>query len=81
MGRLVAASSGRAWPASRLRGRERVVEGLDRFSSGRRVENEASSLASVLDLDPEVVLEISAIPEQVDDDSAVLAVSEMTRCG
>jgi len=35
------------------------------------VKNEASSVALVLDLDTEFIFEISAIPEQVDDDSAV----------
>jgi hypothetical protein len=63
------------------RGRERVVEGLDRFSSGQRVESEAGSLSQVLDLDAEFVLEIAAVPKQVDGDSVGLAVSEVISRG
>src|SRR5512132_4606609 len=58
-------------------GRERVVEGLDRLSPCRWVENEAGSLAPVLDLDAEFVLEVAAVPKQVDDDSVGVAVSEV----
>jgi len=36
-----------------------------------------SSLARILDLDPEFVPEISVCPEEVDDDSGALAVSEV----
>ena len=57
---------------------ERVPEGLDRFSGCLRVENEAGSIAPVLDFDAEFVHEISAIPKQVDDDSAGFTVSEMS---
>ena len=46
------------------RGRERVVEGLDRFSPCHRVENEAGSLAPVLDLDAEFILQVAAIPNR-----------------
>jgi hypothetical protein len=63
------------------RGRERVVEGLDRFSSGYRVESEAGSLAEVLDLDMEFVLEIAGVPKQVDGDSVGFAVSEVISRG
>ena len=62
-------------------GRERVVEGLDRFSSGHRVESEAGSRAPVLDLDTEFILEIAAVPKQVDGDSVGLAVSEVISRG
>jgi len=48
---------------------------LDRFSSGHWVESEAGSLAQVLDLDTEFVLEIAAVPKQVDGDSVGLTVS------
>src|SRR5512132_1261616 len=58
-------------------GRERVVEGLDRFSPCQGMENEAGSLAPVLDLDAEFVLEVAAVPKQVDDDSLGVAVSEV----
>jgi hypothetical protein len=57
---------------------ERVPEGLDRFSACLRVENEAGSIAPVLDFDAEFVHEISAIPKHVDDDSAGFTVSEMS---
>jgi hypothetical protein len=57
---------------------KRVAERLDRFLARTRVENEASSIAPVLDFDAEFVLEISAIPKQVDDDSAGFTVSEMS---
>jgi hypothetical protein len=40
------------------------------------VENKASSLARIDDLDPKFIL-ASAVPEQVDDDPVVLAVSEV----
>lgn len=60
---------------------KRVAEGLDRFSACPRVENEASSIAPVLDFDAEFVLEISAVPKQVDDDSAGFTVSEMSSRG
>jgi hypothetical protein len=63
------------------RGRERVVEGLDCFSSGHRVESEAGSLAQVLDFDTEFVLEIAAVPKEVDGDSVGLAVSEVISRG
>jgi len=63
------------------RGREWVVEALDRFSSGHRVESEAGSLAQVLDLDTEFVLEVAAVPKQVDGDSVGLTVSEVIRRG
>jgi hypothetical protein len=63
------------------RSRERVVEGLDRFSSGHRVESEAGSLAEVLDLDMEFVLEIAGVPKQVDGDSVGFAVSEVISRG
>ena len=56
------------------RGRERMVEGLDRFPPCQWVENEAGSLAPVLDLDAEFVLEVAAVPKQVDDDSVGVAV-------
>src|SRR5262245_38542310 len=56
--------------------RERVVEGLDRLSSGPRVENEASSFTLVFDLDPEFIAQISG-PIEVNDDSAALPVSEV----
>jgi hypothetical protein len=46
------------------RGCERVVEGPDGFSSGCRGEKEADSHAPVLDLDPESVIDVSAIPEE-----------------
>jgi hypothetical protein len=55
------------------------MEGLDRVSPSRGVENETGSLALVLDLDPELGLEVSGVPEQVDDDSVALAVSEVIR--
>jgi hypothetical protein len=45
------------------------------------VENEAGSLALVLDLDAELIPEISAVPKEVDDDSAALPVSEMLSPG
>jgi hypothetical protein len=61
--------------------REGVIEGLDRLSTGPRVENEGASLALVLDFDSELIPEISAIPEEVDDDSAALPVSEMINLG
>jgi hypothetical protein len=61
--------------------RERVVEGLECFSPGRRVENEASSVAPVLNLDAEFIFELAVIPEQVDDDPVGLAVSEVCTCG
>jgi len=54
-----------------------VVEGLDRFSPCQWVENEAGALAPVLDLDAEFVLEVAAVPKQVDDDSVGVAVSEV----
>jgi len=63
------------------RGRERVVESLDRFFSGQRVESEAGSLAQVLDLDTEFVLEVAAVPKQVDGDSVGLTVSEVISRG
>jgi hypothetical protein len=53
-----------------------MVEGLDCFPAGRRVENKASSLARIDDLDPKFIL-ASAVPEPVDDDPVVLAVSEV----
>jgi hypothetical protein len=56
--------------------REGVMEGLGRLSAGPRLENEFSSLALVLDLDSELIPEISVVPEEVDDDSAALPVSE-----
>ena len=52
------------------------MEGLDRLPAGPRLENEFSSLALVLDLDSELIPEISVVPEEVDDDSAALPVSE-----
>jgi hypothetical protein len=61
--------------------REGVVERLDRLSPRPRVENEASSLAVVLDLDPELVPETPALPEEVDDDSAALPMSEVISPG
>jgi hypothetical protein len=61
--------------------RERVVKGLEGFSPYRRMENEASSVALVLDLDAEFVFEISAIPKQVNDDSAGFPVSKMVSRG
>jgi hypothetical protein len=45
------------------------------------VENEAGSGAPVLDLDAEFVLEVAAVPEQVDDDSVGLAMSELISRG
>jgi hypothetical protein len=45
------------------------------------VENEASSLAVVLDLDPKLIPEIPALPEEIDDDSAALPVSEVISPG
>jgi hypothetical protein len=57
---------------------KRVAEGLDRFSACPGVENEARSIAPVLDFYAEFVLEISAIPKQVDDDSAGFTVSQMS---
>jgi hypothetical protein len=54
-----------------------VVKGLDGFSTGHRVEHEAGALTPVQDLDAELPLDVSAIPEEVDDDSVVLAVSEV----
>jgi len=62
-------------------GRERVVEDLNCVSPSCRVEHEARSIAPVRNLDPELVLELSAIPEQVDDDSFALAVSEVISRG
>jgi len=56
-----------------------VVEGLDRFLAGRRVEDEADTLTPVFDLDPEVIDDVSATPEQVDDDVGALPVPEMSR--
>jgi hypothetical protein len=73
-GRLIHAA--RDSPLS-AHGRERVVEGPDRFSPCGRVENEASTPTTVLDLDAEFVLEISAIPEQVDHDSTAFPMSEV----
>jgi hypothetical protein len=61
--------------------REGVVERLDRLSPRPRVENEASSLAVVLDLDTELIPEIPALPEEIDDDSAALPVSEVISPG
>jgi hypothetical protein len=57
------------------------MEALEGFSPGRGVENEASSVASILDLDAEFIFEFAAIPEQVDDDSVGLPVSEVRTCG
>jgi hypothetical protein len=54
---------------------------MERFSPGRRAENEASPVAPVLDLDAEFVIELAAIPEQVDDDSVGLTVAEVRTCG
>jgi len=53
------------------------MEGLDRFATGGRVKDEGRSLAPVLDLDPELVLEALAVPEQVDDDPVALAMTEV----
>ena len=61
--------------------REGVVERLDSLSPRPRVENEASSLAVVLDLDPELIPEIPPPPEEIDDDSAALPVSEVISPG
>jgi hypothetical protein len=58
-----------------------VVERLNRFSPRPRVENEVSSLALVLDLDPELLLETAVTPKQVDDNSAGLPVPEVISCG
>jgi hypothetical protein len=58
-----------------------VVKGLDRFSPRQWVENEAGSLAPVLDLDAEFVLEVAAVPKQVDDDSVGLPMSELISRG
>ena len=61
--------------------REGMVERLDRLSPRSRMENEASSLVVVLDLDPELIPEIPALPEEIDDDSAALPVSEVISPG
>src|SRR6266511_3022375 len=50
------------------RGHEWVVKGLD-------------SLTPVLDLDAEFILEVAAVPKQVDDDSVGLAMSELISRG
>jgi hypothetical protein len=55
-----------------------VVEGLDRSRPGQRVKNEAVSGAPVRDFDAEVIGELLAVPEEIDDDSAGLTVCEMT---
>jgi len=54
---------------------------MDRLSPSRRIEHEAGSLAPVLDLDAKFIRQIPAIPEQVDDDSVGLAVSEVISRG
>lgn len=53
-----------------------MVERLDPLLAGPWVENEASPLALVLDLDSELIADISPIPEEVDDDSAARPVRE-----
>jgi hypothetical protein len=53
------------------------MERLDRLAARRRVEDEARSLAPVLDLDPEFAVEASSFPEQVDDDSSALAMADV----
>src|SRR5262245_6673176 len=80
--RRASVSRGALLAVERLRrSRERVVERLDRVAGGLRIENEPRSVALVLDLDPELVREIPVVPEEVDDDSIVLAVREVISSG
>jgi hypothetical protein len=51
-----------------------VVEGLARFSP-LSPDGGRSALAPVRDLEPELVLEVASIPEQVDDESVGLPTS------
>jgi hypothetical protein len=51
-----------------------------RLSPGRRVEEKTIPTPPVLYLDAELIPEIVALPEQVDDKSGVLPMSEMIRC-
>jgi hypothetical protein len=60
-----------------MQSRERVVEGFDRLSPRRGAEDEASSLALVLDLDQKFVFKSAARPIQVNHEPAGLPVREV----
>jgi hypothetical protein len=53
------------------------MKGPDRLPAGGRVQDEASSVAPVLNLHTEFVVKIAAFPEQVDHDPGSLPVPEM----
>jgi hypothetical protein len=58
-----------------------VVECLDRVSARPWIEHQPGSLMLVIELDAEFILEISPIPEQVDDDSVGLPMSKVVGRG
>jgi hypothetical protein len=56
-----------------------MVEGVYRLSSGGRVEEKTIPTPPVLYLDAELILEVAAFPEEVDDKRTALSMTEVIR--